>query len=99
MNSHLKKVMFRSITICPAQDATAYIPNVVQWTGCAGTEDHFRGYPCSLWMTFHALTVSAYLQEGEGKLRVILRRQNKMRMVNMSLEFNVDKLNLSTFRS
>ncbi|ELU06152.1 hypothetical protein CAPTEDRAFT_227524, partial [Capitella teleta] len=43
------------------QDELGYIPDRVEWTGCRGSESRFRGYPCSLWMTFHALTVSAYL--------------------------------------
>lgn len=29
------------------------------WTGCAGTNSQYRGYPCSLWTLFHTLTVSA----------------------------------------
>jgi len=30
-----------------------------EWQGCQGSESHFRGYPCSLWTLFHALSVSA----------------------------------------
>ena len=29
-----------------------------QWVGCHGSRPKFRGYPCSLWTTFHTLTVS-----------------------------------------
>uniref|UniRef100_K7FVK1 Thioredoxin domain-containing protein n=1 Tax=Pelodiscus sinensis TaxID=13735 RepID=K7FVK1_PELSI len=29
------------------------------WVGCQGSEPHFRGYPCSLWILFHVLTVQA----------------------------------------
>lgn len=31
------------------------------WHGCAGSTESFRGYPCSLWMMFHTLTVREYL--------------------------------------
>lgn len=31
----------------------------VNWVGCQGSEPHFRGFPCSLWLLFHFLTVQA----------------------------------------
>lgn len=31
----------------------------VNWVGCQGSEPHFRGFPCSLWILFHFLTVQA----------------------------------------
>ena len=40
------------------------------WKSCHGSSGQFRGYPCSLWMTFHSLTVAAYnehLQNPSGK--------------------------------
>jgi len=42
------------------QSRNAFIPENETYTGCAGSSPQFRGYTCSLWMTFHALTVSAY---------------------------------------
>ncbi|XP_021516185.1 sulfhydryl oxidase 1 isoform X1 [Meriones unguiculatus] len=30
------------------------------WVGCQGSEPHFRGFPCSLWVLFHFLTVQAH---------------------------------------
>ena len=30
-----------------------------EWEGCAGSEPHFRGYPCSLWSLFHTLSVAS----------------------------------------
>jgi thiol oxidase len=45
------------------QSNDSYVPNRVQWTWCHGSQAQFRGYPCSLWMTFHTLTVNAYLRE------------------------------------
>uniref|UniRef100_A0A8C2LNT2 Sulfhydryl oxidase n=1 Tax=Cricetulus griseus TaxID=10029 RepID=A0A8C2LNT2_CRIGR len=31
----------------------------VNWVGCQGSKPHFRGFPCSLWILFHFLTVQA----------------------------------------
>ena len=39
------------------------IAEKVNWVGCQGSEPHFRGFPCSLWILFHFLTVQA-TQEG-----------------------------------
>ncbi|KAM8949462.1 sulfhydryl oxidase 1 isoform 2-T2 [Lycaon pictus] len=35
------------------------IAKKVHWVGCQGSEPHFRGFPCSLWILFHFLTVQA----------------------------------------
>lgn len=35
------------------------IAKKVSWVGCQGSEPHFRGFPCSLWVLFHFLTVQA----------------------------------------
>ncbi|XP_015441619.1 sulfhydryl oxidase 1 [Pteropus alecto] len=35
------------------------IAKKVNWVGCQGSEPHFRGFPCSLWVLFHFLTVEA----------------------------------------
>ena len=35
------------------------IAKKVNWVGCQGSEPHFRGFPCSLWVLFHFLTVQA----------------------------------------
>ncbi|VDP03929.1 unnamed protein product [Heligmosomoides polygyrus] len=32
------------------------------WDHCRGSSSQYRGYTCGLWVTFHALTVSAYKQ-------------------------------------
>ncbi|KAF0880908.1 QSOX1 oxidase, partial [Crocuta crocuta] len=37
----------------------AVIIKKVNWVGCQGSEPHFRGFPCSLWLLFHFLTVQA----------------------------------------
>ncbi|XP_027724221.1 sulfhydryl oxidase 1 isoform X2 [Vombatus ursinus] len=44
------------------------LPRKSIWVGCQGSEPHFRGFPCSLWILFHSLTVQAaqhneYLQK------------------------------------
>ncbi|KAM7054873.1 sulfhydryl oxidase 1 isoform 1-T1 [Molossus nigricans] len=40
----------------------AVIMKKVNWVGCQGSEPHFRGFPCSLWVLFHFLTVQATRQ-------------------------------------
>ncbi|XP_023496417.1 sulfhydryl oxidase 1 [Equus caballus] len=40
----------------------AMIAKKVNWVGCQGSEPHFRGFPCSLWILFHFLTVQAARQ-------------------------------------
>ncbi|XP_051854803.1 sulfhydryl oxidase 1 [Antechinus flavipes] len=44
------------------------LPKKSVWVGCQGSEAHFRGFPCGLWILFHSLTVQAaqrneYLQQ------------------------------------
>ncbi|KFD51430.1 hypothetical protein M513_07643, partial [Trichuris suis] len=40
------------------------LPNETTWVGCKGSESRYRGYPCSVWMIFHLLTVQAYIHDG-----------------------------------
>ncbi|XP_060141813.1 sulfhydryl oxidase 1 [Globicephala melas] len=35
----------------------------VNWVGCQGSQPHFRGFPCSLWVVFHFLTTEAARQD------------------------------------
>ena len=47
------------------------------WVGCLGSDQKFRGYPCSLWQTFHSLTVGALLADelemnGGGVSKIIV---------------------------
>ncbi|XP_053893469.1 sulfhydryl oxidase 1 [Malaclemys terrapin pileata] len=53
--------------------APAVLSNNVTWVGCQGSEPHFRGYPCSLWILFHLLTVQAtrHPRLGTGPLEVL----------------------------
>ncbi|XP_019386130.1 PREDICTED: sulfhydryl oxidase 1-like [Crocodylus porosus] len=37
----------------------AILTHTMTWVGCQGSKSHFRGYPCSLWILFHLLTVQA----------------------------------------
>merc|ERR1711892_48614 len=48
-----KKVHELSNFYLPFDDTPA------EWEGCAGSQSHFRGYPCSLWTLFHTLVVNS----------------------------------------
>uniref|UniRef100_A0A5S6R5B5 Sulfhydryl oxidase n=1 Tax=Trichuris muris TaxID=70415 RepID=A0A5S6R5B5_TRIMR len=39
-------------------------PTTVKWVTCRGSDVQYRGYPCGLWMLFHAITVRAYAMDG-----------------------------------
>ncbi|CAL4064787.1 unnamed protein product, partial [Meganyctiphanes norvegica] len=39
------------------------LPSVRSWVGCRGSFPRYRGYPCGLWTTFHAITVNLTHQE------------------------------------
>ncbi|XP_020650489.3 sulfhydryl oxidase 2 isoform X1 [Pogona vitticeps] len=39
-----------------------FLTSRVQWVGCQGSKPQLRGYPCSFWKLFHALTVQAAVQ-------------------------------------
>ncbi|BFZ20202.1 hypothetical protein BsWGS_23241 [Bradybaena similaris] len=47
------------------QDKDNYLPAVIKWECCHGSSPRYRGYPCSMWLLFHTLTVSAY-KESRG---------------------------------
>ncbi|XP_049724268.1 sulfhydryl oxidase 1 [Elephas maximus indicus] len=56
----------------------AVIAKKVNWVGCQGSEPHFRGFPCSLWILFHILTVQAtrqnlYHPQGTAKPQEVLQ--------------------------
>ena len=36
----------------------SFLSDIVTWRNCQGSEPNYRGYPCSLWLIFHVLTVS-----------------------------------------
>lgn len=48
------------------------------WVGCKGSTAKYRGYPCSVWMTFHTLSVQAYVnpQRSTGSTEVIFAMAN-----------------------
>ncbi|XP_010628604.1 sulfhydryl oxidase 1, partial [Fukomys damarensis] len=46
----------------------AVLTKKVNWIGCQGSEPHFRGFPCSLWVLFHFLTVQASQQSASREL-------------------------------
>eukprot|EP00795_Rhopilema_esculentum_P010242 gene10242-18931_t len=39
------------------QKFDSYLPVEVEWRGCQGSKPHYRGFPCSLWVLFHTMTV------------------------------------------
>ncbi|XP_012871220.1 PREDICTED: sulfhydryl oxidase 1 isoform X1 [Dipodomys ordii] len=41
------------------------LPEKVHWVGCQGSQPHLRGFPCSLWVLFHTLTVQASQQSAD----------------------------------
>lgn len=43
-----------------------------EFLGCRGSQPNYRGYPCSLWTTFHVLTVNALDSPNSGKPRDVL---------------------------
>ncbi|XP_033728711.1 sulfhydryl oxidase 2-like [Pecten maximus] len=48
------------------QTPETYLPERINWIGCAGSQPQYRGYPCGLWTLFHTLTVNAYRIEGSN---------------------------------
>ncbi|KAF6293580.1 quiescin sulfhydryl oxidase 1 [Rhinolophus ferrumequinum] len=65
MNDWLKRQQRKKIpygffqTALESRNEGAVIAKKVSWVGCQGSEPHFRGFPCSLWVLFHFLTVRA----------------------------------------
>lgn len=41
------------------------IPKLREWKSCLGSDPKYRGYPCSMWLLFHTLTVNEYLKSME----------------------------------
>lgn len=55
--------------------AAAYLPdNLVEYKFCAGSSPQYRGYPCSLWVLFHTLTV-AQAKSGSYELIIVVIRR------------------------
>ncbi|KAM5238766.1 sulfhydryl oxidase 1 [Ctenodactylus gundi] len=55
-----KKIPYRFFkTALDNRNEDAVFAKKVNWVGCQGSELHFRGFPCSLWILFHVLTVQA----------------------------------------
>ncbi|XP_064467647.1 sulfhydryl oxidase 2-like [Ornithodoros turicata] len=45
------------------------LPPLREYVGCRGSQPQYRGFPCSLWMLFHTLTVRAYEGYREGQTK------------------------------
>jgi len=78
-----RKTMFRSEYLYNLQQSQANLktkseshphplPKKAKWVACAGSEPHYRGYPCSLWTLFHTLTVNCGSRDLSGH-EVLLR--------------------------
>uniref|UniRef100_A0A8C0HVE9 Sulfhydryl oxidase n=1 Tax=Balaenoptera musculus TaxID=9771 RepID=A0A8C0HVE9_BALMU len=71
MNDWLKKQQRKKIpygffkAALDSRKEGAVIADKVNWVGCRGSQPHFRGFPCSLWVLFHFLTVEASRQHVE----------------------------------
>ncbi|MBV95239.1 Sulfhydryl oxidase 1, partial [Eschrichtius robustus] len=71
MNDWLKKQQRKKIpygffkAALDSRKEGAVIADKVNWVGCQGSQPHFRGFPCSLWVLFHFLTVEASRQHVE----------------------------------
>ncbi|XP_019486376.1 PREDICTED: sulfhydryl oxidase 1 [Hipposideros armiger] len=71
MNDWLKRQQRKKIpygffqTALESRNEGAVIAKKVNWVGCQGSEPHFRGFPCSLWVLFHFLTVQAARQNAD----------------------------------
>ncbi|XP_023366525.1 sulfhydryl oxidase 1 [Otolemur garnettii] len=59
-----KKIPYSFLkTVLDDRKEGTVIAKKVNWIGCQGSEPHFRGFPCSLWVLFHLLTVQAARQK------------------------------------
>lgn len=60
MKQHKEKIPYELFkTVLDKRKEDTVIAKKVNWVGCQGSEPHFRGFPCSLWVLFHFLTVQA----------------------------------------
>ncbi|XP_064467614.1 sulfhydryl oxidase 1-like [Ornithodoros turicata] len=60
------------------------LPPLREYVGCLGSQPQYRGFPCSLWMLFHTLTVRSYAgyREGRSKQPLNVLRSIKGFVVN-----------------
>ena len=49
-----------------------FLPPKQEFIGCRGSQPHLRGFPCSLWTTFHALTISQNTHNSQLKKNDVL---------------------------
>mmetsp|Transcript_987 Transcript_987/g.2661 ORF Transcript_987/g.2661 Transcript_987/m.2661 type:complete len:727 (-) Transcript_987:347-2527(-) len=42
-----------------------------QWSQCAGSQPYLRGYPCSLWLTFHTLQMNSAEEDAARTLTAV----------------------------
>lgn len=52
------KIKFKFYILLFKKKVNSYLPEKIEWIHCKGSMPRYRGYPCSLWSLFHALTVN-----------------------------------------
>eukprot|EP00112_Aurelia_sp_Birch-Aquarium-sp1_P021676 Seg5896.1 transcript_id=Seg5896.1/GoldUCD/mRNA.D3Y31 product="Sulfhydryl oxidase 1" protein_id=Seg5896.1/GoldUCD/D3Y31 len=57
------------------QKFDSYLPAEVEWRSCKGSKPHYRGFPCSLWMLFHTMTVHCGTRPESGLTGLDLLRR------------------------
>lgn len=57
-NKSINPVSLRLFYDMHQADHSTQLPDEIQWETCQGSTPLYRGYPCSLWLLFHTLTVN-----------------------------------------
>ncbi|KAB0353843.1 hypothetical protein FD755_023463 [Muntiacus reevesi] len=92
MNNWLKKQQRKKIpygffkNALDSRKEGTVIAEKVNWVGCQGSEPHFRGFPCSLWILFHFLTVQA-AQEGADHSQETAKAQEVLQAIRGYVRF------------
>ena len=63
----LVSVYYHLCLHCDQEPGNAFVLKRERYAACRGSQSHFRGYPCSLWTLFHAVTVNAEHIERQSK--------------------------------
>lgn len=71
---HIYKNTGRGDFLFLVQISGVFLGAELRWVGCQGSRPGLRGYPCSLWMLFHVLTVqhdaTPTALDGSGTTRI-----------------------------
>ncbi|RWS01488.1 sulfhydryl oxidase 1-like isoform X2, partial [Dinothrombium tinctorium] len=66
-NRKSKDVMQQDFLAIMKAGSEGFLPRFQPWQSCKSSKPNLRGYPCSLWLLFHTLTVSEYKRDHIGK--------------------------------